>query len=666
MMNNNLKLMAIPELSGMHFFIPNYQRGYKWDKKQVYDLLGDLWHYFKPSQKGEFYCLQPIVVKKCSQETIQKYELPVLSTESITPKDEIIDKNTWYEVIDGQQRLTTIRILFRYYNLTQTLRPTDAKYDLFYATRPQLGKIFDNVNIDPETRAISLNSTYTDMNVDTEYIMDTFNNILNWFNDDNEVECSKMNEIVPFLSNLYMDQSKPKKVDVIWYEATDNLDARDIFERLNNLQVPLSSSELIRAMFLSSNAEYDKNEREYATDMSKLTELALLKKDKESKQSSINAKWDEIEHYLNNQDIWSFLTNDAIKSYRNKIELLFDIMSRKKEEGAEDRLYTYIWFERQRAEKGLWELWQDIIKSYVQIRSWYENRNYYHKIGYLAYVKGENILSELLKFTLTGNHKKSEFDSKLIEEIQKTFTNSNSINTWLYENNKDYANLKNLLLLYNVELINKSQMLEGRFSFKDYKAKERDDNGKKLAGWTLEHIHAQNSECLDQNKRQEWIDWATYTLKARRNMVNPSQEVKNFIKKLSLILQGDEGKRQIDNPKFTYQQIVKLFQEDLQLWSNNKPYIVEHQLSNLALLSGEINSSIGKGAFFIKQQRINHCIADGEYVPKGTQMVFMKHYYSLNSSEELLSRQLLTWDDEDRQNYLHDIEDKLIEYNFKF
>jgi len=29
----------------------------------------------------------------------------------------------------------------------------------------------------------------------------------------------------------------------------------------------------------------------------------------------------------------------------------------------------------------------------------------------------------------------------------------------------------------------------------------------KNATWSLEHIHAQNSESLDQNKREQWISW---------------------------------------------------------------------------------------------------------------------------------------------------------------
>ena len=50
--NNDLQLLAIPQLTKKHFFIPDYQRGYRWEEKQVYQLLEDLWKYFKDGIKS--------------------------------------------------------------------------------------------------------------------------------------------------------------------------------------------------------------------------------------------------------------------------------------------------------------------------------------------------------------------------------------------------------------------------------------------------------------------------------------------------------------------------------------------------------------------------------------------------------------------------------------
>ena len=208
---NNLKLLAIPQLMGKHFFIPDYQRGYKWEKDQVYALLKDLWRYFKSGKLNDFYCLQPIVVKQCSIETIDKYQLPDISD---LPEYDEDDKekdgpknNVWYEVIDGQQRLTTIRVLIAFHKVRNF--SNDTPYELRYATRDGLHKIFDSLIINVQEKVVSVDPVFKHNEyVDVEYIKDCAENIIKWFDDDNEVDTHKYNELGSFLTNFYMDQSK--------------------------------------------------------------------------------------------------------------------------------------------------------------------------------------------------------------------------------------------------------------------------------------------------------------------------------------------------------------------------------------------------------------------------------------------------------------------------
>lgn len=76
---NIMERRAIPDLLNKKYYIPEYQRGYRWEEKQVLDLLNDLYTFFSGDSKGQFYCLQPIVVKKT-----------------------MIEGEEWLEVIDGQ------------------------------------------------------------------------------------------------------------------------------------------------------------------------------------------------------------------------------------------------------------------------------------------------------------------------------------------------------------------------------------------------------------------------------------------------------------------------------------------------------------------------------------------------------------------------------------
>ena len=48
------------------FFIPDYQRGYKWTRIEVLKLLNDIWDFklnHGNDDDSDFYCLQPVVVK---------------------------------------------------------------------------------------------------------------------------------------------------------------------------------------------------------------------------------------------------------------------------------------------------------------------------------------------------------------------------------------------------------------------------------------------------------------------------------------------------------------------------------------------------------------------------------------------------------------------------
>ena len=83
---NELVLKPINDLLKESFFIPAYQRGYRWTNRQVIELLEDVYEFCsrRKTSDDEFYCLQPIVV---------------------TPKGD------QWELVDGQQRLTTILLM---------------------------------------------------------------------------------------------------------------------------------------------------------------------------------------------------------------------------------------------------------------------------------------------------------------------------------------------------------------------------------------------------------------------------------------------------------------------------------------------------------------------------------------------------------------------------
>ena len=107
MNNNKVELKSIHQLENYHFVVEKYQRGYKWDIRQVEELLNDI-EEFDASKNG-FYCLQPIVVKELSENS--------------------------FELLDGQQRSTTLFIILSILQEEQILKSDAKRFTISYKTR---------------------------------------------------------------------------------------------------------------------------------------------------------------------------------------------------------------------------------------------------------------------------------------------------------------------------------------------------------------------------------------------------------------------------------------------------------------------------------------------------------------------------------------------------
>ena len=84
-MVNSIDRKAVTELmKGYYFYIPSYQRGYRWTSIQVVQLLSDLLCYASSTfnkriqgiNEGEYYCLQPVVARKIIDKEVLKKILP--------------------------------------------------------------------------------------------------------------------------------------------------------------------------------------------------------------------------------------------------------------------------------------------------------------------------------------------------------------------------------------------------------------------------------------------------------------------------------------------------------------------------------------------------------------------------------------------------------------
>lgn len=650
--NNIMQRRAIPELLNKKYYIPEYQRGYRWEDKQVLNLLDDLDTFFSGDTKGQFYCLQPIVVKEVT-----------------------IDNEKWLEVIDGQQRLTTILILMKVFDQLNAPKfglPKTHSYTIRYATRPSIQNIFDTISI---TSVPSTNKAVIDESknqwpgmIDSLYIYNAAKTILNWFMD----EQPRIFRYGQYFYNTV--NSGDKSVQVVWYETNEDKDPHDIFNRMNSLKVGLSCSELIRSIFLSSCTKFNLGTFDGLSDSLK---LEVEKERFQQKQSSINEKWDEIEQQMRDESFQSFLTSRNIKS-RNAIDLLFDLVSGKYASNKpfnsnlnkEDELYTYLYIKNMVDVDGdAWTTWLSILNVYEKLLFWYHDRDLYHRIGFLNTIAATGHEDDAVYTLLAERKGKIALRNKVVSMIKEamilpenkeTHQPIEKLSQLSYDNNIHYNYIKRLLILYNVE----TSRIQTSSEFFDFD-KFRYTADKKHKIWTLEHIHAQNSDCLPETNKDSWYEWIVFNRDSLKKLVlgDPNLE-KQRISLVDQLERDSAVNNEKQEPycksiKYTFENIKELFDDVANFYAQldakadkAKPM---HQLSNMALLDLGQNAMVGKSPFEVKRQIISNQIADNKYYPICTQKVFLKLY-------DKESMQIHSWSQRDRELYLEDMKQKLTEY----
>ena len=642
---NYLELLAIPELCNKNFFIPDYQRGYRWGDIQIRQMLEDIYSFiYDKNAAGSFYCLQPVVVKKMTPDEVAANKL-----------ESAFDNNTWYEVIDGQQRLTTIRIILALES--QIDRYNKMRFNMYYQTRPELGKLFDKLGIYEENERFIVkfdNDNDQCNDIDSWHIHNAANKILDWFQNGSGYFKPSIQEFKGgFYENFSNTKEKDKSVQVIWYELCDKSDPYEMFKRLNDKSISLNNAELIRGMFLSDSAVY-KGEELLLSQFDEDVRPIVEKRELARKQSHIIEEWDIIEKQLWDDKFWSFIKKEKNSDeYSCRIEYIFDLIS-KKTSNQKDSLYTYLEFDgmlKSGAVKDLWDLWLKVETYFSLLMAWYNDRYYYHKIGFLTTELGSSVLIEMLSESTNVSKKefKKTIEGRINSAIHDKKKPGRKILDYTYKD--DYNMLKRVLFLYNVETTYK-QGLEF-FPFERYKDYE----------WTLEHIHAQNSERIDHSIKDKWVEWFDENKKVLERLSSRLPNDENLTLLISFF--NNEYNRLINyKDKYTFNDVTKVFDLVLKYFNDLSAQegtpTVMHGISNMALLSGSTNASIGNSVFEVKRQMIMDDDAKGNYIPLCTRKVFLK-YYNKND-KNFTVQQNFYWSDKDRKHYLEDIKEVLKPY----
>ncbi len=590
-----LKEMTIKQIESetlATFYVKDYQRGYRWTKNEIKELLNDI------KETTSRYCLQPLIVKLCKPNECKRF-----IDKAGNPKDITERPTDAYELVDGQQRLTTILLILNECSERQTdISP--ANYRIFYELLRE---------------------------VDDYYIKKAQSTISEWLN--KNANGLNINEFVLKIR---------EQLFFIWYEmkTDDKIVIEDEFRNINDGQTPLTNAELFKALLLNPENAYVYPDGHKEDIKAKLFEMSF--------------QWDAMEQNLRNSDFWFFIANDECQE-RTHLDYLFELFAvRLKDKQAgrglngkpktdfdnfksklaqlDENLERYSFLavkayveyldcskNNNRRFESVKKVWEEIVEQYNHLYSWYSDSELYHTIGYLISAeksrRGNSIVPDII-VNLFRNYKNSDLsDIKmhireriteyLKNQIIEDGKNITIFHADYYERNK--KDIRDFLLYVNVWSTFKANE---KFPFARFKNTKHPHTQRKI-NWDIEHISARNlKEKITTEELEKIKPWWQKEDKGN----------------------GENGNRNWDTDE--WKTFAKRVNED-------EP---DNSISNLVLLDSNTNRSYGDALFFGKRKEIIDRDKKNAYIPICTKNVFLKYY---TESPDFST----AWSDKDKEGY---------------
>ena len=642
-MDNTINQFAIGELlDGRYFYIPSYQRGYRWTEKQVGDLLRDLLCFSNDlankgnkDEKDQFYCLQPVIARPITDID----QLKTIFGDDFN--DSILEHGVW-EIIDGQQRLTTIFLLYKYlldqkgWDAETLKDEEDGKelYHICYATRKGSSSFLENLSL----KAIKDSSEEAfKENVDYFHMANAFKYISEWIKTDGKsinIRYQLGGSLDNVRTSLFkllngMSDTKGGSVQVLWYELAENKGKRNIkeFQKINTGKIRLTDAELIKGLFLL--------EKNFSTS------------EKYIKQSELALEWEFIENTLHANNFWYFLQKKGF-DMPNRIDLLFNLIYKKaalkniQEEDWDAKLkevdiqlsdarqseifrFYYNRFEGKIGEDLQHEVgkaWDEVMELYRTLDDWFCTPSIYNYIGLLSQC-GEDLCRLVLHYEyLPEESTRLDFEDYLKERIsfQLRKVKIDNEKKLILSTYKEHDNIYKVLLTLNIHLLNEqNQKLESesdvyKFPFDVLNAQN----------WDIEHIDSFHTNALKKdNDKKEWIETA---------LADRSDELsKDEKEQINLKIEENALDDAINIIKRNAQEVDT--EEE-----------IKNTIGNLTLLDAATNRMYGNSLFCTKRRIIIERIKQGVFVPVATQYIFAKFFDQKGTNRSL-------WTKEDMEAY---------------
>ena len=545
-----------------HFNIPHYQRGYKWEPSNVEKLLDDVNNF--EMADGKFYCLQNIT---------------------------IISDGKQFNVIDGQQRLTTLTIILSYLGnkllVKDKVRFPENSIRKF--TNKFINNIITNNDVDfPNEDWEEFIEQYPDYDLqDISHIYNVQNAISIWFKNKRDNK-NKFEE--NFLEKLL------NNVKIIVNEVDETTGEEKVFGNLNSKRVPLDGSDLIRAILITRVA------REEGRKENDIKNIVYVNE----RRVKLGWELDQINNWWGREDVKNYFSKftsikselsgsdkklfDEVKYPINYLYLLFA----EKKDGQTKLTLDLI---EQHSNNAI-ALYKEILKLHYTLQDWFEDKEIYHYLGFLFNIteKQKKISFKNVWELWLSSKTRKDFMLSLKKEIKKHFVIDNEI--------FDYKDLRiNWYVDKPSELIRTLILMDVIYSVKTNQIRLPYNCFTKHSN-DVEHIFPQNpAELKDKKKYVEFLD----------KYYSEKNEVKFDLSKFS--------KKQ-DDEKY-----IKSVDDYIQNKTSN---FAINSIGNLVLLFNKLNKSISNSIYSTKRSRIIEFHNQGNFIQPHTFKVFVRDFNDVN------------------------------------
>lgn len=467
-------MQSINYLFRKSFFVPTYQRGYRWTETQVKELLEDLYDFVSTKKdENDYYYLQPIIVKK---------------------------KEDCWELVDGQQRLTALWLISALYycsNKEDVINIERETYNLVYEQKDEFTALFNIIEAMLDNNSlkslVEKLEPYKEKCIDGRKLIESIEYISR-FSRNNKTAKGVLAKIFDSINS----------VRIIWYVLDENENSIQTFTNINANKIELTNAELIKAVLLNAV-------------------------DDELKMQNKALQWEEIEKGLNDNDFWSYMITKNRKNYNTRIDYLFEIFCDKHNllkqvDGKEkDRYAIFRAISEFLVGKDVDDVWKEIQDIYDTLRDWYNDYFLYHTIGLLLIIdKGNDavIINEL--YNEYSKVDKKTFKNHILNRIKELYVSDKKVTPFSkFDEEQIKADLEELtiqesekvrsvLLLYNIALLVNANNTYERFPFELFK------NGT----WDIEHINPQTPKDATAEEKKNWLQSYMQIIKDREILDN--------------------------------------------------------------------------------------------------------------------------------------------------